>query len=356
MTARTLRLIVLCGVAALSVPAYAQITVTAVDVAAQIAAGHALVTNSDTLVATANIGTPGATSWDFSGLGSHRTMTLTSVAPGATPFSGQFAGTTHAFATTATFQGITGTVYEYLTLGTNLTDLGNMAQAQAFPGVTAELHTTNVPADLVYQLPFTLNSTWTSTFTSTQVISLNGTPISTTPTAHNATFLVDAYGQLTIPGGASYAALRIRKVDSVTVKSVSYQIIAANGATVNLSAADPNSPNNGTIPISGASWSGPISTDVRTIPGLPDGFALHANYPNPFNPSTTIGYEITNASRVRIAVTDLLGREVAVLLDTDQPAGRYEVTWDAKGMASGVYYCRMEAGTFRDTRAMLLMR
>lgn len=190
MTARTLRLVVLCVAAALSVPAYAQITITATDVGAQIAAGHALITHEDTLVTTANIGAPGLTSWNFSGLASHVTTTLTSVAPASTPFSAQFSGATHAFSTTASISGITGTVYEYLTLGTNLTDLGNMAQALAFPGVTAELHTTNSPADLVYQLPFTINTTWNSTFTSTQVISFNGTPFTTTPTSHRATFLV----------------------------------------------------------------------------------------------------------------------------------------------------------------------
>ena len=342
--------------AAAYMPARGQITITATDVGTQIAAGHALVTHQDTLLTMANIGSPGSTSWNFSSLNSHVLTTLTSVAPGSTPFGAQFTGATHAFWTTATFSGITGTVYEYLTLGTNLTDLGNMAQALVSPGITAELHTTNSPADLVYALPFTLNSSWASPFTATQVISFNGQVFSSTPTTHNAVFLVDAFGPLTIPGGGTYNALRIRKQDSVTVKTVSYQIIAQNGASVQFVASDPASPNTGTIAVHSVTWTGPISTDVQTTPGIPDGFSLQQNYPNPFNPSTTIGYEVLTASRVRIVVDDVLGREVALLVDREQPAGKYAVTWDGKGMASGVYYYRMEAGTFRQTKAMLLMR
>jgi hypothetical protein len=356
MIARARGLLALCAAAALSMPAYAQITITATDVSGQLAVGHALVSHADTLVTTLNVGTLGSTSWNFSGLANHTITTLTSVAPGTTPWTAQFPSATHCFSTTASLSGITGTVYEYLTLGATLTDLGNMGAALYAPGITASLTTNNSPADVVYGTPFTYNSTWTSNFTATQVIAFNGVPIQSTATVHNEKYVVDAYGPLTIPGGGTYNALRIRKQDSVTVKTVSYQILAANGANVSFKAMDPNGATTGTIAIYGATWSAPISTGVTTLPGTPEGYALMANYPNPFNPSTRIGYEIPGASRVRIAVNDLLGREVALLLDADQPAGRYEVTWDAKGMASGVYYCTMEAGSYRSSRAMILMK
>jgi hypothetical protein len=355
MIARARGLLALCVASAVSIPAYAQITITATDVGTQIAAGHALVTHEDTLVTTANIGTLGSTSWNFSGLASHVTSTLTSVAPGSTPFPSFFPGSTHAFASVQTLQGITATVYEYLTLGSSLLDLGNHAEAATQLG-TATLHSTNTPASIFYAMPFTLNSTWSSTYKFRMGISILGFEFLADSSVHHASFVVDSFGPLTIPGGGTYNALRIRKVDSVTVKTVSYQILAANGASVSLSAADPNAATSGTINVSSASWTGPISTGVTTLPGMPDGYALLANYPNPFNPSTRIGYEIPGASRVRIAVNDLLGREVALLLDAEQAAGRYEVTWDAKGMASGVYYCTMEAGSYRSTRAMILMR
>jgi len=86
------------------------------------------------------------------------------------------------------------------------------------------------------------------------------------------------------------------------------------------------------------------------------------NYPNPFNPSTTIQYCVGSGVRdadagwVRLAVYDLLGREVAVLVNDRKEPGNHSVQWDATGMSSGVYLCRFKAGSFVETRAMLLLR
>ena len=89
---------------------------------------------------------------------------------------------------------------------------------------------------------------------------------------------------------------------------------------------------------------------------LPDAYALDANYPNPFNPSTTIGYAVPKATDVRLSIYDLQGREVAELVTATQAAGRYEVTWDASGIASGVYLYRIQAGTFVATRSLVLVK
>ncbi len=88
----------------------------------------------------------------------------------------------------------------------------------------------------------------------------------------------------------------------------------------------------------------------------PDDFALEANYPNPFNPQTTIRFAIPEASYVRIQVFDLLGREVAMLVDGTLSAGRHEVVFDATGLATGLYVYRMDAGAFEQHRTMLLMK
>ena len=89
--------------------------------------------------------------------------------------------------------------------------------------------------------------------------------------------------------------------------------------------------------------------------------ALAQNYPNPFNPSTIISYSVSAKSTVRLAVYDLLGREVALLVNGQQPQGEYAISFDGSGLASGVYLCRLsvtgEAGTaFESTRRMLLLR
>ncbi len=107
-----------------------------------------------------------------------------------------------------------------------------------------------------------------------------------------------------------------------------------------------------------------LTTDVDDADGsVPASFELAQNYPNPFNPSTRIGYSVgvdgrqsSVATKVRLAVYDLLGKEVAVLVDGVKEAGEYTVTWDAQGMASGVYFCRLTAGEFSAVKKMTLMR
>jgi hypothetical protein len=89
---------------------------------------------------------------------------------------------------------------------------------------------------------------------------------------------------------------------------------------------------------------------------LPTEFALEQNYPNPFNPTTVVSSQLPVASHVRIVVYDLLGREVKVLMDENKDAGRHEVTWDATGCASGVYICRMTAGSSVESIKMVLTR
>ena len=95
---------------------------------------------------------------------------------------------------------------------------------------------------------------------------------------------------------------------------------------------------------------------VREVDGLPETFRLHQNYPNPFNPSTTIRFELLARTPVRLTVYDLLGREVAVLVNETLESGGYETTWDASGMPSGTYFYRLTSGTFVQTKKMVLLK
>ena len=89
---------------------------------------------------------------------------------------------------------------------------------------------------------------------------------------------------------------------------------------------------------------------------LPFKFVLSQNYPNPFNPSTTIKFALPNASMVKLAVYDILGREVTVILNEFRQAGKYEANFNASALASGVYFYRIEAGDFREVKKMLLVK
>jgi predicted GH43/DUF377 family glycosyl hydrolase len=89
---------------------------------------------------------------------------------------------------------------------------------------------------------------------------------------------------------------------------------------------------------------------------VPQSYMLAQNYPNPFNPITGVRYEVSGVSEVKITVYDLLGREVAVLVNERKQPGSYEVSFDASGLASGVYMYRMHAGNFVQSRTMLLLK
>jgi parallel beta-helix repeat protein len=114
------------------------------------------------------------------------------------------------------------------------------------------------------------------------------------------------------------------------------------------------------VRISGTGTTTDTGSNNKAVPGT---FALMQNFPNPFNPLTHLRYSVpaaggqqTAINRVRIAIYDLLGREVAVLMDEMKEAGTYEVKWNAAGFSSGVYVCRMTAGAYVQTLKMLLMK
>lgn len=89
---------------------------------------------------------------------------------------------------------------------------------------------------------------------------------------------------------------------------------------------------------------------------IPSSFSLGQNYPNPFNPSTNVKFQIPNAGFVQIKVYDLLGKEIAVLVNENLSAGVYKADWDASAYPSGVYFCRMTSGEFTETRKMVLVK
>jgi hypothetical protein len=93
------------------------------------------------------------------------------------------------------------------------------------------------------------------------------------------------------------------------------------------------------------------------VEAIPTEFALEQNYPNPFNPSTVISYQLpVAAGHVSLKVYDVLGREVATLVNEQKAPGNYEVKFDGSKLASGVYIYRIEAGKFSDAKKLLLIK
>ena len=89
---------------------------------------------------------------------------------------------------------------------------------------------------------------------------------------------------------------------------------------------------------------------------IPESYTLYQNYPNPFNPSTTIKYSIPQASFVTLNIYDILGREVTSLVNEEKTAGSYQVQFDARLLASGVYFYKIQAGSYIQTKKMILLR
>jgi hypothetical protein len=89
---------------------------------------------------------------------------------------------------------------------------------------------------------------------------------------------------------------------------------------------------------------------------LPTQFSLSQNYPNPFNPSTTIRYGLPNRSTVTLAVYNTLGQKIITLVQETQEPGGHEVKFDGTGLASGVYFYRLQTGGFVQTKKLLLLR
>ncbi|MDE3000994.1 MAG: T9SS type A sorting domain-containing protein [Gemmatimonadota bacterium] len=101
--------------------------------------------------------------------------------------------------------------------------------------------------------------------------------------------------------------------------------------------------------------------EIGDLNPLPDRFELKQNMPNPFNPSTVIGYQLAEAGPVRLAIYSVLGQEVRVLVDERHEAGGFTATWDGtddlgRRVASGIYLYRLEAGDFTAARRMLLLK
>jgi hypothetical protein len=99
-----------------------------------------------------------------------------------------------------------------------------------------------------------------------------------------------------------------------------------------------------------------LITEVEGGRPTPKFFILGQNYPNPFNPVTTIKYELPKSSVVSLAVFDILGREVSVLVNERRDAGVYEVRFDGSNLASGMYFYRLQAGDYVATKRFLLVK
>lgn len=164
-----------------------------------------------------------------------------------------------------------------------------------------------------------------------------------------------------VASGLIRSAVEQASWTSFTVAISSYT--AADSARISLTAA--NEPKEGktgprgnsVLYVDNLSFDNLIVSDVSwSDDAYPESAALLQNYPNPFNPTTEIRYQTSEVSHVRLTVHDLLGREVAVLVDEERPSGYCTARWDASGVPSGVYFYTIRAGPFVQTKRMVMIK
>ena len=141
--------------------------------------------------------------------------------------------------------------------------------------------------------------------------------------------------------GVKFRTLReIKDVSTVTFSIRDIEAIDQTGESIHLATLDASIGQ---------------QTELSDVP-VPKEFSLQQNYPNPFNPTTTISFTLPFDSRVILKIYNELGEEVATLGENTYSAGIHTIDWDASGYSSGLYFYRLEAGDFAETKKLLLLK
>jgi len=107
-------------------------------------------------------------------------------------------------------------------------------------------------------------------------------------------------------------------------------------------------------------WKASLSSFLTSVgnvrKGIPQSFTIYQNFPNPFNSTSVIRYSIPKSSQVKLKIFNVLGQEVETLVNEEKSAGTYEVNWNATNLPSGVYFYRLQSGSFDETKKMILLK
>jgi Secretion system C-terminal sorting domain len=357
--------LIFCLLCITGLKTFAQITITSSDVQNYFAIGKTLHISDDTSTTSLNIGNTGATTWDFSGLYSDSLINLHIVDPSGTPFGSHYPSATISTYDTAIISGYLAEQWQYYGVNNALLNYGYSGQGNA-GGFQITFTSHNNPASKNLVLPLTMGTNWTEDYVGTDSTIISQFPPTVSITNYHDENMVDAYGSMTLPGGTTVQALRVRTdtrqytptADGyLYYRTISYTFLSTNGTQVLVEAADTTSPNTGVIPVSDITFINAPVTDVPYANNqILGNFNLEQNYPNPFNPSTKINYTIPQQSFVSLKVYDILGNEVATLMNGDKSAGTYQVNFNAADLPSGIYFYRLTAGNYTSVKKMTLLK
>ena len=214
------------------------------------------------------------------------------------------------------------------------------------------------PARLMWPLPLQMNAVMTSVDT-----------LRTTDGTINAStraFSVSGFGNVKYPDGITRSSLRVVE-DDITIRTFLGNFVSRTRSKILGFWSEDGCEMTFTVDTAFVSGATNITyfefskktgtTGVASQPNtLPTHFSLYQNYPNPFNPSTNISFSLPSKTFVSLKVYDLLGREITTVVADNLPAGNYSREWNALGMTSGIYFYRLQAGSYSETKKLVLMR
>lgn len=219
------------------------------------------------------------------------------------------------------------------------------------------------PGEIIFKFPLAYGDSWTYSLTSYDTMYYNGMPGQGSSSIDIRTTTVDGYGTLILPGGTSLPCLRLLQESNAGPDASDLTIFyVTDKGTFLVVNSYFGQPHTGTISISSIqAVEGTLATAVTSRSHVPASFSMDQNYPNPFNPSSTISYQLPTSSSVTLKVYDILGREVATLVNGMEQVGTHIVPIDGSKFSSGVYFYTITAkGThgvvFTSTRKFLLLK
>ncbi|MBN2572412.1 MAG: T9SS type A sorting domain-containing protein [Ignavibacteriales bacterium] len=339
---------------------HAQITITYSDVLAKSTVGNEQDYYVDTTTHCINIGNLGSTSWNFSTFTQDFHYDKSNIDCATSPYYSDYSGSAVCiYSTTSNPFSVENWTYQSLT--TNMVNLHGMVSYTYFgPGVFSESKTHYTPLDHSMPIPCTYNTNWSHSGSSQTITENSVIGLDTSNTTYSFTSVCDAYGQMTLPGGITVDALRIKKDetswrDGIYSRTISYFFLTKTNHMAVVT-VDTTQPTTGTINVLNLAYAVPLSTNIWEISTQANEYKLFQNYPNPFNPSTNILFSVPKESLVEIRVFNLLGKEVTVLLNDTKSPGVYTIEFNAKNLPSGLYFAQMKAGNYTDTKKIILMK
>ena len=220
--------------------------------------------------------------------------------------------------------------------------------------------------ETILNFPFTYNSTMSDSFAAS--VQLDSNIIYRTG---KVTVKGDAYGVLTLPIGTFNNALRLKHIIDIKDSSTAYQLALNTEYTIyewyvpgkkfyvfKIINSSISIPGYGNLNTTTAFYNpGSMLTSVAlSNNNLPVDYKLNQNFPNPFNPSTNISYQLPGSTNVKLIVYNILGEEIKVMVNEKQDAGVYQIKFDGTNLPSGEYFYRLEAGNFIETKKLVLLK